>query len=435
MSEHAQEVRHAVRRLNRAAVLTVLLFMVGFGGWAANAMLSGAVIAPGLIVVESNVKRVQHPTGGVVGQILVREGAAVAEGDVVVRLDDTQIRANLGIVQVQIDELSAREARLLAERDGAKEIDFPVTLTERAADPVIARTLAGEQGLIEARRTSREGQKAQLRERIAQLAQEIEGLSAQLAAKTGEDRLITQELAGVAKLFEQNLVSVQRLMALRRDQTRIQGERGHYVAELARARGRISEIEMQILQLDQDHRTEVLRELREVQGHLGELRERRVAAEDQLRRIDIRAPQSGVVHHLTTHTVGGVVGARETLMEIVPQADALVLEVRVAPRDIDQVAVGLSATVKILAGNQRTLPDIDGVVARVGADLTREPQGTQAYYVVRVALPEEQVARLGGLRLVPGMPTEVFIRTGERTVLEYLLKPLREQIARAFRER
>ena len=235
-------------------------------------------------------------------------------------------------------------------------------------------------------------------------------------------------------------MAILRYMQLQRDQAKLRGEHGQFIAEIARARGKISETELQIIQLDQDFRTELLKDLREAQGKIAELRERRTSAEDQLKRVDIRAPQSGVVHQLAVHTVGGVIGAGETIMLIVPRADTLIVEAKVAPQDIDQVALGATAAVRIMAGNQRTLPDMMGKVFHISADLTRESQqpGTQPAppsYQVRISLPEEEVRRLGDLRLQPGMPTEAFIQTNARTPLQYLLKPLREQIARTFRER
>jgi HlyD family secretion protein len=427
--------RAAIRRLNLMGLAAVALLIGGFGGWAATSQLAGAVIASGWIVVESNVKRVQHPTGGIVGEILVKEGSEVEAGDIVIRLDDTQTRATLGIVRSQLDELTARLARLTAERDGADEITFPPALTERRQEPAIAAAMSGERKLFESRRTALNGQQAQLKERIAQINKEIAGLTSQHEAKGREIAFIAEELVGVSQLWQQNLVSIVRYMALQRDKARLEGERGQFVAEIARARGRIAEIELQIIQLEQNFRTEVLKETREVEGKIAELQERRNAAEDQLKRVDIRAPQAGFVHQLSVHTVGGVIGQGETIMQIVPRADSLVVEAKVAPQDIDQVAVGAKATVRVMAGNRRTVPDITGVVTHVAHDLTREQQGQLAYFLVRATLPEEEVKRLGDLRLMPGMPVEVFIETQMRTPLDYLLKPLSEQIARTFRER
>jgi HlyD family secretion protein len=228
-------------------------------------------------------------------------------------------------------------------------------------------------------------------------------------------------------------------MQLRREQTRLEGERGQFIAEIARARAKISETELQVIQLDQDFRTEVLKDLREAQGKIAELVERMVAAEDQLKRIDIRSPRSGIVNSLTIHTVGGVIGNGETIMQIVPQGDELIVEAKVAPQDIDQIGLGAQAVVRIMAGNQRAMPELNGVLSHVSADLTREQPSAgaaaQAYYLIRASLSEAEVGRLDELRLIPGMPAEVFIQTYARTPLQYLIKPLRDQIARTFRER
>ena len=429
--------REAIRKLNVIGFSLIALLVGGLGSWAASTHITGAVIGPGTVMVESNVKKVQHPTGGVVGQIFVQEGSVVEEGQVVIRLDDTVTRSTLGVVRSQLDELTAREARLLAEREDAEVVTFAKELVDRApTDPGVAIAIAGEEKLFDSRRRGRIGQRAQLRERITQTEEEIVGTIAQQKAKENEIKFINEELVGVSQLYKQNLVSIQRYMALQRDQARLDGERGQLVAAIARARAKNSETELQILQLDQDFRTDVLKDLRESQGKIAELKERVTAAEDQLKRIDIRAPQSGVVHQLSVHTVGGVIANGETIMQIVPQADKLMVEAKVAPQDIDQVATGAKATVRIMAGNQRTMPDINSHVTLIGADLTKEKeQPNQAYYVVRVDIPADQIGRLDQLKLVPGMPAEVFIQTRERTPLEYLLKPLQEQIARTFRER
>jgi len=434
-----RDPRRAIHRLNMIGLAVAVVLVGGVGGWATTVQLSGAVIAPGTVVVESNVKKVQHPSGGVVGEIFVKEGSAVEAGQVVLRLDDTVTRATLGVVRSQLDEFTAREARLLAERDDADRVVFPAPLAARRSDPSVATALAGEETLFASRRSARTGQRAQLRERIAQTNEEIRGLSAQQTAKEAEIALIGKELVGVTDLYEKNLVSISRFTQLQRDQTKLQGERGVLIADSARARGKISETELQIIQLDQDFRTDVLKDLREAQGKIAELKERVTAAEDQLKRIELRAPQSGIVHQNSVHTVGGVIGNGETIMQIVPRADDLVVEAKVAPNDIDQVTLGTSVTVRIMAGNQRTAPELIGAVTRVSADLTREQQqGSQpapAYYTIRIALPPDQVVRLKDIRLVPGMPAEAFIQTHDRTPLQFLLKPLEEQIARTFRER
>jgi HlyD family secretion protein len=387
-----RDPRRTIRKLNLIGLAIVVILIGGVGGWATTTQLAGTVIAPGTIVVESNIKKVQHPTVVVVGEILVREGSEVKDGDVVLRLDDTVTRSTLGVVRSQLDETLAREARLLAERDDADALAFPAQLTSRRDDPTVAMAVAGEQRLFESRRTARAGQRSRLRERTAQLNEEVRGLSAQLAAKESELELSGTELVGVADLYKKKLVSISRYMQLQRDQTRLQGERGQFIADIARARGKISETELQIIQVDQDFRTEVLKDLRESQGKIAELKERVTAAEDQLKRVDLRAPQAGIVHQLAVHTVGGVIGNGETIMQIVPRADELVVEAKVAPGDIDQVAVGAEAVVRVMAGNQRTTPVITGRLTRVSADLTREQQQNSAqpapaYYTVREARP------------------------------------------------
>lgn len=439
MSATASNPRAVIRKLNIAGFAVMIVMVGGFGGWAATAELSGAVVTSGTLVVESAVKKVQHPTGGVVGELLVKQGAAVEAGQIVMRLDDTVTRSTLGVVRSQLDELMAREARLLAEREGADAVDMPAELTARRSEKAVNSAVAGELKLFEARRTGRSGQRSQLRERIGQSREEIVGLSALQQAKEREIAHIDDELIGVNELWKKQLVPMSRLKMLEREKARLEGERGQYIADIARARGKISETELQILQLDQDFMTEVLKDLRDTQGRIAELKERLTAAEDQLKRIDIRAPQAGVVHQLSVHTVGGVIAAGDTVMQIVPDGDNLVVEARVAPQDIDQIETGAAAHVRIMAGNQRTAPDLNATVTLVSADLTHDPpSGAQpgaAYYLIRLSLPPAEIRKLHGLKLVPGMPAEVYIQTYARTPLEYLLKPLHDQIARTFRER
>ena len=429
----------AIRKLNVVGSAMVLAFVGCVGGWAATSELAGAVIAPGSIIVETNVKKVQHPTGGVIKEILVKEGSVVEEGEVLVRLDDTVTRSTLGVVRSQLDENNARQARLWAEREGAEALIIPEELIERRSEATVAAAINGEEKLFRSRKAARAGQRAQLRERIAQSNQEVVGLTAQQQAKEHELKLIAEELVGVADLYKKNLVSISRFMQLRRDQTRLEGERGQFIADIARARAKISETELQIIQLDQDFRTEVLKDLREAQGKIAELVERKVAAEDQLKRVDIRAPRSGSVNSLTVHTVGGVIGNGETIMQIVPQGDELIVEAKIAPQDIDQIGVGAHVAIRIAAGDQRTMPELNGSLTHVAADLTRDQPSaggpTQAYYLIHASLSDAEVRRLGELRLVPGMPAEVYVQTYARTPLQYLVKPLRDQIARTFRER
>ncbi len=435
MSANDNSIERSIRRYLIAGVATAVFFIAGIGGLAATTKLSGAVITGGRMVVDSSVKKIQHPSGGVVGQINVREGTAVKKGDVLVKLDETLTRANLGVVSKSIDELQARVARLEAERDGAETVTFPPALLAREDDdPIVKRMIDGERSLFEFRRSAREGQKSQLRERISQLGEEVSGLQLQKAAKTKEIEIMKDELASVRQLWEKKLVSIDRMTALERDAVRLEGELGQLTAAIAQSKGRASEIELQVISIGQEMRSEVAGQLREAQGKLSELEERRVAAEDQLKRVEIRSPQDGVVHQLTVHTVGGVISPGEVLMQIVPVSDDLTIEVQVAPQDIDQLRPGQEAAVRLSAFNMTTTPELDGVLRNVAADLTMDQRTGAAYYTAFVILPKEQVARLKGLTLTPGMPAEVFFRTTDRTILSYLVKPLSDQIERAFRE-
>ena len=418
-----------------AGLIVVLLLAGGLGGWASTAQISGALIAQGSIVVDSNVKKVQHPTGGVVGDVRVHDGDRVKAGDIVVRLDETVTRANLAIVTKGLTQLYARKARLAAERDGADSVAAPKELAGRLGDPDAAEALASERKLFELRRTARLGQKEQLRQRIAQLKEEIRGLGAQQDAKTKETDLIEKELAGVRDLFKKNLIPLDKLTALEREEARLEGERGQLVAAAAQAKGKIAEIELQVLQVDQDLSSDVAKELRETDGKIGELVERKVTAEDQLKRTDIRAPQDGVVFQSTVNTVGGVIAAGDTIMLVVPETDTLLVEVKVDPKDIDQVKLGQPVVLRFSAFNLRTTPELNGSVVRIAADTTNDQRTGQSYYLVRISMSNNEIGRLGAVKLTPGMPVEAFIQTGQRTLMSYLIKPLHDQLMRSFREK
>jgi HlyD family secretion protein len=429
-SVHEKALRHSA--------ITGLAIIGLFGGtlglWAATSTLSGAVVAPGQFVVDSSLKKVQHPTGGVIGELKVREGDRVNEGDLLIRLDETLTRANLQVVSKQLDEHLARQARLEAERDGAATLVMPPEFADRAADPAIVKLMEAEKSLFQARVAAREGQKSQLRKRVSQLQDEITGLKAQQNAKAREAVLIEDELKGVRELYQKNLVQLPRLSALERDAASIEGQRGQLIAGVAQSEGRIAEISLQIIQIDEEARADVMKELREVQARISEFVERRVAAEDQLKRVDIRAPIAGYVHQLNVHTVGGVISPAEPVMLIVPANDSLNLEARVMPQEIDQLAPGQNAIVRVHSSNARTTPELKGTVTRISADVSRDQQTGYSFYTIRVALPSDEIKRLGHLQLVAGMQAEVFVQTHDRTPLEYMIKPLQEQFARAFRE-
>lgn len=428
-----KNTRASIRTHLLVGLSVVVLLAGGLGGWASTAQISGALIAPGQIVVESSVKKVQHPTGGVIGELLAHDGDIVKTGQVLVRLDDTVTKANLAIVTKTLDALQARAAQLQAEQQGADKVTFPASLLDRASDPDVRDVMASETKLFEVRTTGRAGQKAQLHERIRQLNEEIDGLNAQENAKQQEIGLVNQELTGVRALYAQHLVQLTRLTTLERDGARLEGERAQYVASKAQTKGKITETELQIIQIDKDMVSDVSKDLRETNDKIGELVERKVTAEDQLRRVDIRAPQDGMVEQSTVHTVGGVISAGDAIMMIVPQTDDLQVEAKVNPQDIDKLQIGQKTLLRLSAFNQRTTPELNGVVSRVSPDVTTDQRTGQTYYTIRVSMPPEEVARLGEVKLIPGMPVEAFVQTGDRTLLSYLIKPLHDQLMRAFR--
>lgn len=410
------------------------LFLTLFG-WSTLANLGGAVIAAGQFEVESSIKKVQHQTGGLVKRIAVREGDRVSRDDVLVVLDDTVLRANVQVLLSQIGELRIRRARLEAERDRKDQLDLEEMRKIPAADPELQAILAAEIRLFTARKITRSTTLAQLDERIGQLGSEIEGTRQQLHARERESGFILRELEGVRTLYRQNLVQISRLSQLEREASALEGQRGALMAQIAQLEGRISESRLMIQQVDDGLLAEVLKELREVQPRLAELNERLVTAQDQLRRVEIRAPVSGTVHQLAIHTEGGTISAGEAIMQIVPDDEALSLVAKVSTSDFDQVQAGQAATVRVHAFNQRTTPELRGIVVRVASDVVREPQSGQAHFPIRVRIPPEELRRLEPFRIIAGMQADVFLETGHRTALSFLTRPLTDQVAKAFRER
>ncbi len=425
----------SIRRHLAVSVVTVAVLAGGVGGWAATSEIAGAVIASGLVVVESNVKKVQHPTGGIVAALLVKDGSRVKAGEPVLRLDDVQARASMEVVRKQLDELAGRQARSEAERDQRDTIEFPASLLLRTKDPTVARIVDGERHLFEVRRAARGGEKAQLREQIIQLNEQIQGHTAQQQAKSREIEWIRQELVGVRELWEKQLVQFQRVTSLERDAARIEGERGQLIASVAQAKGRVAETELKILQIDQELRSQVGRELADVRAKTSELQERMIASEDLLRRVEVMAPIAGMVLQLSVHTIGGVIAAGETIMTIVPSSDLLNIEARIGPAEIDQVAFGQAAVLRFTNFNMQTTPEIRGTVAFVSPDISVEQKTGATYYTAKIDVSLEELARLGDVKLIPGMPVEVFIQTKPRTVLSYLIRPIQDQVERAFREK
>ena len=427
--------RAALRRLVCIGYLAVGCFGVAVVGWTVQAEVRGAVIAPGQIVVESNAKKVQHSTGGIVAELPVRDGDNVKAGTVVARLDDTVARTNLQIVTRQIDELAIKSIRLEAERSDAGMLNWPEEMTKRLAEPEIRQILASERALFETRRAVREGQQTQSHARVAQLTSEIAGLGRQLQAREREIVIVERELQGIRRLSEKKLVPLTKLNQLERDAATLEGTQGQLTAQIGQSQARVAETRQQLLQADAEARNEILRDLRDTQARSGELLERRVAALDQLQRTALRAPVSGQVYQLAVHTHGGVVGPGETLMSIMPADDQLNIEAKVSPTDIDLVTVGQRAMIRLHSFNPRTTPELSAFVTRISSDTVRDPQNGNAFFTIRLLLPRDELARVGPQPVLPGMLGDVFIETEARSPLSYLLRPVKDQFARAMRER
>jgi len=420
--------------LNHALLGLVVVGALGTGiaSWSATVPLAGAVIASGRVVVDSNVKRVQHPTGGVIGSIRVRNGDRVDAGDLLLTIDDRQVQAASQINAQKLTQLENERARLFAERENSDAMRFPAALDP--ADPAARRNFDDESRLLSARRQSWATQRSRHAERITQLRKEIDAIIAQRTAKEREIDLIRQELKLVDELHKRQLANVTRLIGMKREVARFEGERGALDAQIARAESGIAEIELQIAELDQRILADVHKQIRDIEGQISEISERKSVTEEQVRRIQIRAPVAGRVHELSHHTVGGVVRAAETILIIVPDQDVLSAEVQVAPRDIDQVASGQRALLRFTSLSKERTPEARGTVVHVGADLSRDPQTGREFFVARIEVQRNGGGASFAPKLSPGMPVESFIETETRTALSYLLKPLTDQLARAMRE-
>ncbi|SDQ13594.1 HlyD family type I secretion periplasmic adaptor subunit [Pseudovibrio sp. Tun.PSC04-5.I4] len=412
------------------------ILVIGLGGWASVAQINSAIITSGSIVVEGQAKKVQHQEGGIIGEILVKDGDRVKAGDVLFRLDETVVKANLSITRKRLYQMQAQEARLSAEWRSKLKVTFPNKLTILAkTDAITSATLEGEQALFAARQQGIKGRKMQLGEQISQLEQQIVGLTVQRDAKAESIDLVTQQLSDFSTLLEKRLINASQVTAIKRERAELVGQRGGLISQVAQTKEAISEKRIQVLQLDEEFLEKVLSDLQEIRAQIAELEEQEITAEDRLKRIDIRSPQSGYVHQLNVHTVGGVIAPGDILMLVVPEDGKLIVETRVVPTDVDQLLPGQSAYVRLAAFDQRTTPELGAIVLNVAPDLTRDQVTGEQFYLARLKILESELPKLGGQTLVPGMPVEGFIQTGERTVLSYFIKPLRDQIAHALKEK
>lgn len=430
MSESQISLR---RHIMLVSTMSAVLVM-GIGTWAFTTELSSAVIGVGQVVVDGDVKKVQHLTGGVVSELLVHENEHVKAGQVLIRLDGTSVQANLAIVENGLAQLYAQRARLKAEQLGAHSFTVTEDLNEFASPEMAKNLLAGEQRLFDSRQTALEGSKSQLASRKKQLGEQIKGYDEQIASFDEALLLIDEELKGAEATYKKGLSTLQRVNNLKRQKVDIQGSRGARISAKAEANGRGSEIELQILQLDKDYRSEVAKSLTEVEAKIAELEERRTAALDQLNRLNITSPFTGTVHELTVHTVNGVIEPGQTLMMVVPENNDLLIEAKIATKDIDQVYQSQKVDIRFSAFDQRTTPDVPGEVISVAPDTVQDQRTGASYYPLRIRPEPEALKELTQIKLYPGMPAEVFIKIGERTVISYLAKPLTDQMQHVFRE-
>ncbi len=414
--------------------LVVLLLFGGLIAWSLTASIGGAVIAPGTVAVESNRKSVEHLEGGIVGALLVREGDKVEAGQLLLRLDDTVERASLAVLDDQLVELRARSARLRAELHDQGVIDFGAALLECQSEPKVRQLLAAETDLFQARKASRESRSEVLEQRIAGFKGQIAGLERQQDARSRQIALTEQELAGVEKLHVRGHAPLTRVLELKGRLQQFAALQAEHATDIAIATNSIGETLLRMNEDKQAFSESVSTELRDVQASILNLAERHGAAQARLSRLDISAPQSGIVLGLTTHTIGGVVRAGEPIMEIVPADDALVLEARVQPTDVDKVRAGLRSKIRLSAFDQQTTPEVFGTLESISADRLEDARLGEPYFLARIRIEENETSKLEGLKLVPGMPAEVFIETGERLAISYLLKPLLDNVTRAFKE-
>lgn len=436
---------HRLRGPLLAGALVMAVFLGGFGLWAAFAPLESAATAPGVVEVETSRKTVQHLEGGIISQILVKDGDSVTEGQPLIELNDVKARSTLVAQQAQLADAQTRQARLQAERDGRDTVEFPAALVAQAeSDPNLAQTLAGQRDIFAAHRNVLNSKIAGLRRRIDQSNDEIQGLKAQDASAQTKANLIRAEIDDMRALVDRGLERRSRLSQLQRDQADIEGSRGQYAAQIDRAQQAVAENQVSILSAWYDSANEVAKDLRETEGKLSELEEQVRANADVLARVVVRAPQDGIVTNLRVHTLGGVVKPGDSLLDLVPKTDRMIVNARVRPEDMDLVRAGLPATVRLLPYKQRRTPPIEGTVTYISPDRLIDDRSDnsqpasqlgQPYFLAKIAIDEAALKNMPGVELVPGMPTEVMIKTGKTTVALYALSPILDSFDRAFREK
>ena len=436
MQQLKQEPKNSdTRRWVIIGCLTVFGLFGGLAVWSVLVSISGAVVASGTVTIEDNYKTVQHLDGGIVAKILVKDGDLVKKGQLLIRLDDTSARARLLVTKSRLHESLAKRARLEAERDRAETMPIPAELQAHLKNPEVALMVAAQRNVFKARLTSRRGERLVLDQRVQQLRKEVQGLQAQIKAKRHEVTLNEEELASIVGLFNRGHATQRRLTQLKRDDARMKGEVGRLLSEMARVQGQIAEVGLRIAQTEKEFTKSVTDELGALYTQLAELEQSRVALKDTLNRIEVRAPYAGFVHELDVHTEGGVVRPATPILKIIPASEELIVEAQVSPADVDKVRAGQKTIVHFPAFDASWTPRLSGEVKRISAAQLSDPQG-RSYFTALVEVGAAERAKIGkGKTLLPGMPAEVYIETGSRTVLSYLLKPLTDHFARAMRER
>lgn len=417
-------------------MLTLLVLLGGFGAWAVMTRISGAIVAAGQMEVDQNRQIVQHLDGGIVDQVLVEEGDRVEAGQVLIVLDPTSLASELAIVEGQLFELAARTARLAAERDSADTITFPDELLKVAAEQDdVADMVDGQQRLFEARRISLDNEAQQLARRREQIDSQVDGIDAQMTALEEQADLISQELDDQQSLLDRGLAQASRVLALQRQSAQIFGTIGELTASRAEALGRQTEIDIEILKLQSRRREEAIAELRDQQTRLVELAERRNSLRERISRLEVTAPTAGIVYGMEVNTPRSVIRPADPLAFIVPQDRPLVIAARIEPIHVDQVYVGQEVVLRFPAFDSRQTPELFGNVTKVSADAFTDERTSLSYYRAEIALDEGEAERLGQEKeILPGMPVEAYIRTGDRTPLAYLVKPFTDYFNKAFRE-
>ncbi|WP_232495449.1 HlyD family type I secretion periplasmic adaptor subunit [Novosphingobium kaempferiae] len=428
------EPQRSLRRDLRTGLILCSALVLGLGGLAAFLPMTGAVMGAGEVTVSSHVKEIGHPSGGVIANIMVDDGEHVVKGQPLLRLDSTVSGATASYTGENVDQLLARAARLTAERDNAQGISFPAELLRRADDPNVAILMEQERKTFALRQQARQSMAEQLRQRISQTQADVSGARAKADSFREQADLINDELEATRKLYEKRYTTLDRLNALERSASGLGAEARGASEAATSGTARIGELRMQMGSLRADARSTAAAELMDVLARISELRRAQVAADDSYERAVIRAPQSGTIDKLAFRTIGGVVPAGQTILELVPDDGRMIVEATISPVDVDQVHNGQKATVRFSAFSARTTPELTGTVTHVAADRTDDKATRSAFYRVTVALDKHEIGRLGKLQLRPGMPAETFIQTGSRTMLSYILKPLTDQLARAFRE-